>query len=110
VSDPLFAVLPGPAGQLRTLLNAEVATATGAGAVLPADLVLVCAHLADRIDWAVAGRQYRGFVMLTAEYRAARRELFGDLGAADDSDGFADALAALSAAEAGHTAGPLPGH
>lgn len=107
MTDPLFAVLPGPAGPLRTLFDAEVAKA---GPDLPADLVLVVAHLADRIDWAVGGRQYRGFVMLTAEYRAARRDLFGDLGAGVDDDGFAEALAALSAAEAGHREGFHPGH
>jgi hypothetical protein len=107
VTDPLFAVLPGPAGPLRTLFDDQVAAA---GVELPADLVLVVAHLADRIDWAVGGRQYRGFVMLTAEYRAARRDLFGDVAAGDDDDGFAEALAALSAAEAGHHPGPLTDH
>ena len=84
MTDPLFAVLPGPAGQLRTLLDAECTAAAAAGAVLPADLVLVVAHLADRIDWAVGGRQYRGFVMITAVFRAAYRELVPTV-AADDT-------------------------
>jgi hypothetical protein len=105
VTDPLFAALPGPAGPLRALLDARVAEV---GGDLPADLVLVVRSLADRIDSANAARQYRGFVMLTAEYRAARRDLFDGVGVGDD--GFDQALAAFRAAEAGHPADPVPPH
>lgn len=71
MTDPLFAALPGPAGPLRQLLDSRLADVPDADQVL----ALVVQSLADRIDWAVAGRQYRGFVMLTAEFRAAYREL-----------------------------------
>ena len=106
MTDPLFAVLPGPAGPVRTLLADRLAAEPAADPVL----ALVVSHLADRIDWAVGGRQYRGFVMLTAEFRAAYRDLFGDVGGDDGDDGFAEALAALSAAEAQHGPGPGPGY
>lgn len=72
MTDPLFAALPGPAGPLRALLDERIAADPEADPVL----ALVVRSLADRIDWAVAGRQYRGFVMITAEFRAAYRELF----------------------------------
>jgi len=106
VTDPLFAALPGPTGPLRRLLDARIAELTDGGQTLQADLALVVRSLADRIDQANASRAYRGFVMLTAEYRAARRDLFADL-----DDGGADplevALAEFRAAETGHPAGPV---
>ena len=71
MTDPLFAALPGPAGPLRQLLDARLRDEPDADPVL----ALVVRSLADRIDWAIAGRQYRGFVMITAEFRAAYREL-----------------------------------
>jgi hypothetical protein len=71
VTEPLFAALPGPAGPLRTLLDARLADHPDADPVL----ALVVRSLADRIDWAIGGRQYRGFVMITAEFRAAYRDL-----------------------------------
>lgn len=46
------------------------------------DLALVALSLADRIDSANARDERRGFVMLTAEYRAARAQLFDGLDAA----------------------------
>ena len=102
MTDPLFAALPGPRGPLRALLDARVAELEAAANVLPADLVLVVQSLADRIDAANATRAYRGFVMLTAEYRAARRDL---LDGADD--GGADPLeAARNSANA--DPGPVP--
>jgi hypothetical protein len=79
-TDPLFTVLPGPHGRLRRLLAEQ----TG-GRDLPGDLLHLVESLADRIDAANAAGAYRGFVMLTAEYRAARAELFGDAAPADDS-------------------------
>jgi hypothetical protein len=75
-----------------------------AGNVLAADLALVVQSLADRIDIANTGMQSRGFVMLTAEYRAARRDLFDG---ADDggADPFEASMAAFLAADAGHPSG-----
>ena len=72
MTDPLFAALPGPAGPLRALLDARLAEL---GDDVDQVLALVVRSLADRIDWAIGGRQYRGFVMITAEFRAAYREL-----------------------------------
>jgi hypothetical protein len=105
MTDPLFAALPGPIGALRRLLDARVAELQAAGNTLEPDLVLLVRSLADRIDTANATNAYRGFVMLTAEYRAARRDLF---------DGAADplqvALADFRAAAAGHPTDTVPGH
>lgn len=109
MTDALFAALPGPAGPLRELLDAKVAELAGQRVDLPADLVLVVQSLADRIDSANAARQYRGFVMLTAEYRAARRDLFEVVAGVGD-DGFDQALAEFRAAEAGHPPGPVQAH
>ena len=80
VTDPLFAALPGPTGPLRTLLETRLAETPDADPVLS----MVVRSLADRIDWAIGGRQYRGFVMITAEFRAAYRELM-PAAAADDT-------------------------
>jgi hypothetical protein len=80
VTEPLFAALPGPAGPLRRLLDVKLAVVGDADPVL----ALVVRSLADRIDWAIGGRQYRGFVMITAEFRAAYRELVPTV-VADDS-------------------------
>ena len=80
MTEPLFAALPGPAGPLRRLLDAKLAEVGDADPVL----ALVVQSLADRIDWAIGGRQYRGFVMITAEFRAAYRELVPTV-VADDS-------------------------
>jgi hypothetical protein len=101
MSDPLFAVLPGPAGPLRRLVDERTGGDDGADPVL----LHVVRSLADRIDYANAGRQYRGYVMITAEFRAAYRDLLADVGAADDD--LAAALADFRAAESGHPAGPL---
>ena len=107
MTDPLFAALPGPVGKVRAATDAHVAELAGAG--LPRELVLVVQALADRIDWANATRQYRGFVMLTAEFRAACRDLFDGR---DDTgpDPIDVALAAFRAAEADDAAGPVPAH
>jgi hypothetical protein len=72
VTDPLFAALPGPAGPLRALLDTRLLELGGDHDPV---LTLVTAALADRLDWAIAGRQYRGFVMLTAEFWRAYRDL-----------------------------------
>jgi hypothetical protein len=95
-------VLPGPAGPLRQLVDARTSGDDGADPVL----LHVVRSLADRIDYANAGRQYRGYVMITAEFRAAYRDLLADVGAADDD--LAAALADFRAAESGHPAGPVP--
>ena len=88
-TDALFDVLPGPHGRLRRLLAEQTA-----GRDLPGDLLHVVESLADRIDAANAAGAYRGFVMLTAEYRAARADLLGDLAPADDP--LTDLLAELA--------------
>jgi len=92
-TDPLFTVLPGPHGPLHRLLAEQTA-----GPDLPGDLLHVVESLADRIDAANAAGAYRGFVMLTAEYRAARAELLGDLAPADDP--LTDLVAQLMANDA----------
>lgn len=109
MTDALFAALPGPVGPLRRLLDDRVAALADQGHELEADLLLVVRSLADRIDDANATRAFRGFVMLTAEYRAARRDLFDGV---DDSgpDPLEAALAEFRAAEAGHPPGPVPQH
>src|SRR6476620_2187790 len=88
-TDPLFALLPGSHGPLRRLLAEQTA-----GRDLPGDLLHVVESLADRIDAANAAGAYRGFGMLTAEYRAARAALLGDLAPADDP--LTDLLAELA--------------
>jgi hypothetical protein len=108
VSDALFAPAV-PAGPLRQALDSLVTELTGSGTDLPADLVLVAQSLADRIDDANRSRVSRGFGILTAEFRAARRDLFAGTGVTPD-DSFAAALAEFRAAEAGHPAGPVPDH
>lgn len=109
MTDPLFAALPGPVGPLRALLDARCRELTDQGVELPADLVMLVASLADRIDEANGARAYRGFVMLSAEYRAARRDLLEGI---DDSgpDPLEAALADFRAAEMGHPPGPVPTH
>ena len=97
-TDPLFAVLPGPHGPLRRLLAEQTA-----GRDLPGDLLHVVESLADRIDAANAAGAYRGFVMLTAEYRAARAELLGDVAPVDDP--LSDLVAQLMANDE-HDAAP----
>lgn len=85
-----------PAGPLRTLLTARIRKATDDGNDVPEDLALVTLSLADRIDLANGGGDRRGFVMLCAEYRAARDQLLGgiDAAAADPFDAqFADFIA-----------------
>lgn len=111
MTDPLFAALPGRQGPVRRSLDDRVAEVRAGGRILDADLVLVVQSLADRIDDANGARAFRGFVMLTAEYRAARRDL---LDVRDDEPAGPDpleaALAAFNAAEAGHPSGPVPTH
>lgn len=77
-----------PAGPLRRLLTARIVKAEADGNDIPADLALVTLSLADRIDVANGGGDRRGFVMLCAEYRAARDQLLGgvDAAAADPFD------------------------
>jgi hypothetical protein len=93
VTDPLFAALPGPAGPLRRALDAKLAEIGDAADPV---LTLVVQSLADRIDWAIGGRQYRGFVMITAEFRAAYRELVPAV-VADDS--FEQLIAEIAAGD-----------
>jgi hypothetical protein len=91
MTDPLFAALPGPAGPLRRLLDARLRDEPDADPVL----ALVVRSLADRIDWAIGGRQFR----------AAYRDLLPQV-AADDT--FEQLLAEIAADAA--DAGPaVPG-
>lgn len=103
MTDALFAYLPGPAGPLRTALDLRLSELADQDVDMPADLVIVARSLADRIDQANASRQYRGFVMLTSEYRAARRDLFDGVAQDTGDDGLAAALAEFRSAAAGHT-------
>lgn len=61
------------------MLQRRIDQAAADGHELPEDLALVALSLADRIDTANARDERRGFVMLTAEYRAARAQLFDGL-------------------------------
>lgn len=89
-----------PAGPLRRLLTARITRAEADGNDIPADLALVTLSLADRIDIANGGGDRRGFVMLCAEYRAARDQLLGGIeGVAND--GFDAAFQAFVAGEQG---------
>ena len=97
MTDPLFAALPGPAGPLRQLLDQRLADEPDADPVL----ALVVRSLADRLDWAIGGRQYRGFVMITAEFRAAYRDLLPQVPVDDSFEQLLAEIAASSAADAG---------
>lgn len=108
MTAPLFAALPGPVGPLRGKLDARVAELAGRGVDLDPDLVLVVQSLADRIDDANGARTFRGFVMLTAEYRSARRDLFEGVSSESGPDALDVALAAFRAASPIDTAGPIP--
>jgi len=89
-----------PAGPLRRLLTARIERATADGNDIPEDLALVALSLADRIDVANGGGDRRGFVMLCAEYRAARDQLLGGIDAAA-ADPFDAQFQAFVAAEQG---------
>jgi hypothetical protein len=107
MSSPLFDIPSRPAGPLRRLLATRLESIEAAGHDLPGDLALVALSLADRIDAANAGGDRRGFVMLTAEYRAARRDLlegFDDAG----TDPLDAAIAAFESADSG--SGPAAHH
>ena len=106
MTDPLFAFLPGPTGPLRATLDQVIIDQSAAGADLAPDLVLIVRALADRMGAANAVRAYRGLVLLTAEYRAARRDLFECVSDADD--GLDAARAESRAAETNHTARSEP--
>jgi hypothetical protein len=75
--------LPAPSGELRRRLTARIERARADGHDIPVDLELVTLALADHIDRATARGERRGFVMLTAEYRSCRDQLF----AGADADG-----------------------
>jgi hypothetical protein len=71
--------------------------------------VLLTQSLAGRLDRMDACGQRQGYVMVSAEYRAARRDIFGD-GATVGPDPLDEALAAFRAAASGDTQGPVPQH
>jgi hypothetical protein len=78
-TEPLFDVPVRPAGRVRSSLDARLDVLRAGGADVPEDLAVVCQALADRVDAANAGGDRRGYVMLSAEYRAARRDLLEGL-------------------------------
>ncbi len=92
MTQPLWETPAPAAGPLRRILSGQIDAARQGGADLPDDLALIALSLADRIDYANAHHERRGFVMLTAEYRQARDQLFAGVGAGD-GDGFDAALA-----------------
>ena len=109
MTDPLFAALPGPAGPLRALLDARLAELGGDHDPV---LTLVLRSLADRLDWAIAGRQARGFVLLTAEFWRAYRDLTATEAVDDSFDALLRGIAgndpdrgAVPAAEVRHPQG-----
>ena len=110
MTDPLFAALPGPTGRFRRAADARLLELAGGGLELDPVLVLLVGSLADRVDTANATRRDRGFVMLSAEFRAAWRDVVGDGAGDDGDDALAAALAEFRAAEADHPAGPVPQH
>lgn len=109
--DPaLFDAPARPAGPVRRALDGRLELLAAAGSDVPLDLAVLAQSLADRVDAANAGGDRRGYVMLSAEYRAARRDLLEGL--ADDSatDPLEAALADFRAAQAGNPPGPVPSH
>jgi hypothetical protein len=108
MSEPLFLVTTaahsGLHGPIRLALDGRLAQLEGRD--WEPDLVLLVQALADRVDQGVAMRDRRGFVQLTAEYRAARIDLFG----ADDGgiDALDAAIEAFTSAENGNAPGPVP--
>lgn len=106
--QPLFTLPTAPPGAIRAALDRRLATQPELGDSHP-DLILLARSLAGRLDRMDAGGDRRGYVMLAAEYRAARRDLLGD-GAAAGPDPLDEALAAFRAAQEGNTPGPVPQH
>jgi hypothetical protein len=108
-TDPLWTEPARPHGLIRRALDAKIALLRDAGNDVPEDLAIVTAALADRIDSANAGGDRRGYVMLSAEYRQARHDLFDGI---TDNGGGPDpltvALADFRNAQAGNNPGPVP--
>lgn len=103
--------LPGPPpGLIRRALDKWLDALRADGATVPEDLAICAQMLADRVDQANSGGDRRGYVMLSAEYRAARRDLLEgittDVGAGPDP--LTLALAEFRAATASDTTGPVP--
>lgn len=108
MTTPMFEMAaPSTHGALRQMLDERIGQLTEQGVDLPGDLVLVVQSLADRIDWANQMRVTRGYVMLTQEFRAARRDLFENVADSAD-DGLEAALAEFRAATADDAARPGP--
>jgi hypothetical protein len=109
MTDALFDAPTRPAGPVRRALAGKLDQLRADGHDLADDLALVTLSLADRIDAANAGGDRRGYVMLSAEYRAARRDLLEGL---DDvgTDPLDAAIAAFRESEGHHPTGPVPTH
>lgn len=98
-TPPLWDVPERPAGRMRKALDAMVDLLRSGGADVPEDLYIVSQTLADRIDAANAGGDRRGYVMLSAEYRAARADLLeGVVTSVNGSDPLEQAWAEFNAA------------
>jgi hypothetical protein len=108
VTAPLFDVPAPPPGRVRVALDKRLEQLRRDGHEVPEDLAVVAQALATRLDTANAGGARNGYVMLSAEYRAARRDLLEGI-AADDggTDSLEAAIADFRAAQAGHA--PQPG-
>lgn len=103
MTAPLFEVPGPPPGRVRLALDARVEQLAAAGHELPGDLLAVAQALASRLDAANSGGARNGYVMLSAEYRAARRDLLEGVGADDGgTDSLEQAIADFRAAQAGH--------
>lgn len=105
--------LPGPPpGLIRRALDKWLDELRADGARVPEDLAIVAQMLANRVDQANAAANQRGYVMLSAEYRAARHDLLEgittDVGAGPDP--LAVALAEFRAATATDDEGSIPNY
>lgn len=103
-TQPLWEMPDRPAGRMRRALDAMVELLRSGGADVPEDLYIVSQTLADRIDAANAGGDRRGYVMLSAEYRAARADLLeGVVTSATGGDPLEQAWAEFNASTSGDT-------
>lgn len=106
--QPLFTEPPRPVGVIRAALDRRLASQPELDTSHP-DLVLLAQSLAGRLDRMDACGERRGYVMVAAEYRAARRDLLGDQLTAG-ADPLDEALAAFRAAAEADPQGPVPQH
>lgn len=104
-TEPLFTEPAWPSGPIRAALDSRLAELPDATLAHP-DLVILTRSLAGRLDRMDACGERRGYVMLAAEYRAARRDLLPDTIAGPDP--LQAALDDWRAAQASDAEGPVP--